>query len=67
MWRNKQYDADIDGNISLQTAGTLQRRGANAASYVPNLPSVHVRYGLHTALCFSWKWNIHYLKYLFNI
>ena len=67
MWRNKQYDAQIDGNISLQTAGTLQRRGANDASYVPNLPSVYARNGMHTALCFSWKWNIDYLKCLLNI
>ena len=32
MWRNKQYDAEMDGNISLQTANTLQRRAANDAS-----------------------------------
>ena len=52
MWRNKQYDAEIYGNISLQTADTLRRRAANDASYVPNLPSVYERNGMHTALCF---------------
>ena len=67
MWRNKQYDAEIDGNISLQTADTLQRRGANDASYVSNFPSVNARNGMQTALCFSWKGNIHYLKCLLNI
>ena len=67
MWRNKQYDAEIDGNISLQTAGTLQRRGANDALYVTNLPSMYARNGMHTALCFLWKWNIHYSKCLLNI
>ena len=60
MWRNKQYDAENDGNISLQTADTLQRRTANDASCAPNLP-------VHTALCFSWKWNVQYLKCLLNI
>ena len=42
MWRNKQYDAEIDGNISLQTADTLQRRAANDASYAANLPCMNV-------------------------
>ena len=37
MWRNKQYDARADGNISLQTADTLQRRAANDTSCAPNL------------------------------
>ena len=55
MWRNKQYDAKIDGNISLQTADTLRHRAANDASYAANLPSVYERNGMHTALCFSMK------------
>ena len=41
MWRNKQYDAETDGNISLQTADTLQRRAANVASCAPNLPGAY--------------------------
>ena len=52
MWRNKQYDADIDGNISLQTADTLRRRAANDASYAANLSGVYERNGMHTSLCF---------------
>ena len=41
MWRNKQYDAETDGNISLQTADTLQRRAAKDASCAPNLPGAY--------------------------
>ena len=62
MWRNKQYDAETDGNISLQTADTLQRRAANDASCASNLPGAYAySFVFHENETYN-TWNI-YIKY----